>query len=156
MHNESTIHVVGSGIVGAATGVAFEEIGHDVRYVDANPQRVSELRADGRSASQSLELDPSSESFIFVCVPTPSTISGYNLSHVRSALAAIGAAIKRSPGFHVVVMRSTVPPLTWVQVTIPELEAATGKPVGDGYEVASAPEFLRQVSALEDARSPKV
>jgi UDPglucose 6-dehydrogenase len=152
----STIHIVGSGIVGAATGIAFEELGHTVHYVDANPARVLELRAAGRSASEELQLGVSAESVIFVCVPTPSTSKGYEISHVRSALRAIGAEIKQSHGFHVVVMRSTVPPLTWVRVMIPELEAASGKTVGDGYEVASAPEFLRQVSALEDARAPRV
>jgi UDPglucose 6-dehydrogenase len=156
VHNRATIHIVGSGVVGAATGIAFEELGHDVYYVDVNPERVRTLLADGRRATETLQLDASPKSFVFVCVPTPSTLDGYDLAHVRSALTAVGAEIKRSDGFHVVVMRSTVPPLTWVRVMIPELEAATGKTVGDGYEVASAPEFLRQVTALEDARAPRM
>jgi UDPglucose 6-dehydrogenase len=156
VNNRSTIHIVGSGIVGAATGIAFQELGHDVHFVDANPVRVQELAAEGLKATETLELSASLDSFIIVCVSTPSTEAGYDLSQVRCALASIGAKIRETTGFHIVVMRSTVPPLTWVRVTIPALEAATGRSVGDGYEVASVPEFLRQATALEDSRSPRV
>jgi UDPglucose 6-dehydrogenase len=107
-------------------------------------------------ATETLDLGGSCDSFIIVCVPTPATEAGFDLSHVRCALAAIGAAIRQSSGFHIVVLRSTVPPLTWVRVTIPALEAATGRSVGEGYEVASVPEFLRQATALEDSRSPRM
>jgi UDPglucose 6-dehydrogenase len=155
-HPRKTIHIIGSGVVGTATGYAFESLGHDVRYVDVIEERVEELTSEGKRASMTLDLSDSLESYIFVCVPTPSSQSGYNLSHLRVALAAIGGELKEAKGFHVVVTRSTVAPLTWARVVTPELEEASGRSVGDGYAIASAPEFLRQVSALEDARSPRV
>jgi UDPglucose 6-dehydrogenase len=53
-----------------------------------------------------------------------------------------------------VVVRSTVPPGTAEQVVQPLLEMRSGKTPGEGFTVASNPEFLRAASAVEDFRHP--
>jgi UDPglucose 6-dehydrogenase len=53
-----------------------------------------------------------------------------------------------------VVVRSTVPPGCCERVVIPVLEGASGTRVGEGFAVASNPEFLRARSALEDFLHP--
>ena len=43
----STIVIVGSGVVGTATGEGFLAAGHDVTFVDISPARVRELQDRG-------------------------------------------------------------------------------------------------------------
>ena len=44
----SRIFIVGSGVVGAATGSGFQDAGHDVTFIDINEARVTELEGRGR------------------------------------------------------------------------------------------------------------
>ena len=46
----STIVIVGSGVVGTATGEGFLEFGHDVSFVDISERRVRELQVRGLNA----------------------------------------------------------------------------------------------------------
>lgn len=156
VENSKIVHIVGAGVVGSATGNAFKSLGHDVRYVELLAARRQQLEKAGERVQQYLDLGDEENSFIFVCVPTPSSAKGYDLAHLRAALRSVGAALSSARGFHVVVTRSTVAPRTWCDVAIPELEDASGRRVTDGFDVASAPEFLRQVSATADALSPRV
>ncbi len=43
----SRIFIMGSGVVGTATGEGFLAAGHDVTFIDIAPQRVRELRERG-------------------------------------------------------------------------------------------------------------
>ena len=52
----SAIVIVGSGVVGTATGEGFLELGHDVTFVDISDRRVRELQDRGRSASTTVDL----------------------------------------------------------------------------------------------------
>jgi UDPglucose 6-dehydrogenase len=156
MAGHTGIHIVGAGVVGGATGWSLESLGYEVRYVEVNEERAHELRDQGRMVSTELRLGNEAESIVFVCVPTPSSPEGFDLSILRRALCAIGREISRSSQHTIVVVRSTVPPLTWARVIVPELESASGREIGDGYAFVFMPEFLRQVSAIEDAKSPRV
>jgi GDP-mannose 6-dehydrogenase len=66
----------------------------------------------------------------------------------------VGAALKNKPGYHVVVVRSTVLPGTTHGVVIPALERESGRTYGDGFGVTVNPEFLREGTALKDFRKP--
>lgn len=156
-HDPAAIFVVGAGVVGSATGEALASLGHDVTYVDSNTEKVNSLNQAGRKAARALQLqEHKSPSFVFVCVPTPSSQSGYDLQHLVAALESVGAELAGSQGLHHVVVRSTVAPLTYERVIVPTLERASGRPMGDGYTLAVAPEFLRQERALQDSLSPRV
>lgn len=50
------IFVVGSGVVGTATGRGFVQMGHEVTFVDVLPSRVDALRGEGFDARSSLDL----------------------------------------------------------------------------------------------------
>ncbi len=153
MNNIDSIAIVGSGVVGLATGQALSSLGHDVVYVDVSAARREQLLAMGLNCAPTLELGRES-TVIFVAVPTPSNGDEYDLSILDAAMEDVGRALAESDARHVVATRSTVPPLTAERRVTPILERTSGKREGEGFDVASAPEFLRQATALMDAMNP--
>lgn len=90
-----------------------------------------------------------------LCVGTPSKQNGsLDLGHVEAVCEQIGAALKEKSGFHSVVMRSTVLPGTLETLAVPALERSSGKINGQGFGVASNPEFMREGSAVADFDNP--
>jgi UDPglucose 6-dehydrogenase len=147
------IVVVGSGVVGAATGRGFGQAGHDVTFVDVLPERVQQLRDEGLDAHVRLSL-ANTPAFIFLTLPTPHTGKRYDLSMLADGVAAVGRAIAGSPANHTVVVRSTVPPGTTEGTVQPIIESESGKLLGGGFELACNPEFLRAATADSDFRNP--
>jgi UDPglucose 6-dehydrogenase len=150
----STIVIVGSGVVGTATGEGFLEFGHDVSFVDISERRVRELQERGLRAGTTVELPDDREAFIILTLPTPNVGHRYDLDAFIAGTAAVGRALATSSRVHTVVVRSTVPPGTSDELVRPVLERESGKTVGHGFELASNPEFLRAASAVEDFRNP--
>jgi GDP-mannose 6-dehydrogenase len=69
-------------------------------------------------------------------------------------LADIGAALRDSPSYHVVAVRSTVLPGVVAGRLIPILEQASGRRAGVDFGVCVNPEFLREGSAIKDFERP--
>ena len=67
----SRIFIVGSGVVGAATGEGFLAAGHKVTFIDVSPARVAELAGRGLDVRTEIDLSGEPESFIFLTLPTP-------------------------------------------------------------------------------------
>jgi UDPglucose 6-dehydrogenase len=147
------IVIVGSGVVGAATGRGFSEIGHDVTFVDILPERVESLRSEGFRASTVLQLSDV-PSFIFLTLPTPHEGRRYDLSLFTRGVEDVGQAIKASPSVHTVVVRSTVPPGTTEGLVRRTLESVSQKRAHHEFALAANPEFLRAASAKDDFRWP--
>jgi len=145
--------VVGAGVVGRAIGASMASVGHRVAFVDANAGRVQLLRDQGLLASETISL-PDQDAFVLIAVPTPSSRSGYELEHLKSSLRAVGSELSKSDAHHTIVVRSTIPPYTTDRIVGPTLEDASGLPLGEGFGVVYAPEFLREASAEEDALHP--
>jgi UDP-N-acetyl-D-mannosaminuronate dehydrogenase len=150
----SAIVIVGSGVVGTATGEGFLELGHDVTFVDISARRVRELQDRGLNASTTVDLPADREAFIILTLPTPNVGHASDLSAFTEGTAAVGRALATSAQAHTVVVRSTVPPGTSDELVRPVLERESGKTAGTGFELASNPEFLRAASAVEDFRNP--
>jgi UDPglucose 6-dehydrogenase len=148
------IVVVGSGVVGTATGRGFRAMGHEVTFVDTSPVRVRELRLAGLDARSEMDLSGEREAFILLTLPTPNVGAAYDLSAFTSGTEAVGRALGASSVHHTVVVRSTVPPGTTEGLVRPLLEKASGKQAGSDFGLASNPEFLRAVSAEEDFAHP--
>lgn len=148
------IFIVGSGVVGTATGRGFVEAGHDVSFIDVLPARIAALESAGLDARATLDLVGEPASFIFLTLPTPNAGNAYDLSAFQAGTRSVGAAMTKASAVHTVVVRSTVPPGTCDQVVLPVLEEASGKRAFDGFALASNPEFLRAASAIEDFRWP--
>ncbi len=149
----SKIVMVGSGVVGTATGKGFLLHGHDVTFVDINHGRLTALKSEGLNATDRLELSPE-PAIIFLTLPTPHSGAKYDLSVFIKGVRDVGDALGSDTAFHTVVVRSTVPPGTSDDLVLPLLEQHSGKKVGQGFALASAPEFLRAATALEDFLAP--
>jgi UDPglucose 6-dehydrogenase len=145
--------IVGSGVVGTATGRGFCDMSHQVTFIDVLPEKIQQLRAAGYDAQRQINLGEE-PAFIFLTLPTPQAGRGYDLAAFENGVAAVGRAIARSPGRHTVVVRSTVPPGTTEGMVQSRLEAESGHRAGDGFMLAANPEFLRAASASADFRHP--
>ncbi len=150
------IIVVGAGVVGAATGEGFRRHGHDVTLIDVNVSRVAELEALGYDAHTELDLS-GPPAFVFLALPTPAIEGvGYDLSAFLAGVEEVGEALRsrRARAHHTIVVRSTVPPRTLDRIVVPNLEASSGRVVVRDFSVASAPEFLRAATAVQDFLEP--
>lgn len=116
---------------------------------------IAEGFAAGRiSATESAEKAVLGSDISFVCVGTPSTEkNGLNLVFIESVITNIAKALAKKSDFHIVVLRSTVPPGT--NRRMGELiEKISGKKCGTDFAVVSNPEFLREGKAVEDFMNP--
>jgi UDPglucose 6-dehydrogenase len=148
------IVVVGSGVVGQATGKGFTRHKHSVTYVDINPLTIAQLRAEGLNATTAADVDWSSVDIVMLAVPTPSVDGAVVLDYIEAAALDIGRGLVQNERFVPVVVRSTVPPTTTTNRITPILERASGKRAGIDFGVAMNPEFLRQVSSEQDFARP--
>jgi GDP-mannose 6-dehydrogenase len=172
------IGVFGLGYVGITTAACLAHDGHEVLGVDVVDEKVEAVN-DGNSpivedkigslvenevesgrlrATTEAEEAINHASMVFICVGTPSRSNGsLDVSHVERVSRQIGELIAdRPPSAEdlLVVLRSTVLPGTTRGTVLPALEDASGRDVGDGYEVAFHPEFLREGSAVDDYYDP--
>ena len=169
------IAVFGLGYVGCVTGACLALMGHTVHGVDISAAKVrvlnsghspvlekgldslvKEMVAEGklRATLESAEaLERADVSLVAVGTPSRSDGSA-NLDHVASALGGIGRFLRSAKKFHVVAIRSTVPPGTTENLVIPTLEKVSGKEAGVDFGVCFHPEFLREGSSIYDFFNP--
>jgi len=152
----SNIIIVGSGVVGQATGKGFAKKGHSVSYVDINPETIAKLCAAGLNATTAAKADWNEADFVMLAVTTPSIDDRIVLDYIEAATLDVGLGLAATDKYVVVVVRSTVPPTTTEDRIIPILERASGKQAGVDFGVAMNPEFLRAVSSEQDFARPWV
>ena len=161
------VSVVGAGHVGLVSGVAFAALGHRVRVLDIDRDRIEALArgevpfvepglggllARGLSLGRlSFHVDAAEAlphaDVIFICVDTPN--AGDGAVDLRSILAAAREVGRRVTPGTLVVDRSTAPVGTSDYIrSIVEEEA--GRPV----PVAVNPEFLAEGTAIRDFLLP--
>lgn len=154
----SQIQIVGSGVVGTATGKGLVAHGHDVTFADVSPARIAQLSAEGlQTLLIDDELTPLPE-YTFIAVAALTNAEGVDLTHLKEATTRIGRQLKTGDGadWPVVIYRCTMPPSTMREVLIPLLESESGKKAGDDFGVVYNPEYLRAVSAEEDFLNPRL
>jgi UDPglucose 6-dehydrogenase/GDP-mannose 6-dehydrogenase len=159
--------------VGLVTGACLAELGHRVTCVDIDPARVAALNA-GRSpihepgleellqrhaggrltASSDTAAAVADSELTFIAVGTPFNGREIDLAAVLAAAGQIGAALRDKPGYHVVVVKSTVVPGTTETRVRPVLEAASGKRAGVDFGLGVNPEFLSEGQAVRDCLAP--
>jgi UDPglucose 6-dehydrogenase len=166
------IAMVGTGYVGLVSGACFSEFGVEVSCVDTDATKIAQLErgempiyepgleglvAANRSAGRlsfTTELGPAvaAADAVFIAVGTPSRRGdGHaDLRHVFAAATAIGRALAETPGYTVVVTKSTVPVGTGREVAA--ILSRICPP--ERFDVVSNPEFLREGSAIEDFMRP--
>ncbi len=150
------IAVIGSGVVGQATGKGFISKGYEVTFIDTNERIISTLRKQGYQAFTPQEYDEKQLTcdISFVSVPTPTEDNVINLEYLKKACIDLGIRLKRMSGYHLVVTRSTLLPGTNKNIVIKTLEAYSQKKEGINFGLCFNPEYLREKSAETDFAKP--
>ena len=146
--------IVGSGVVGEATGTVLCKGGNEVVFHDIDRKRLELLKEKGLHVVDSVGKAVADSDVIIVCVPTPTANGNIDLSYVEEATVSIGEALGHSSGYKVVVVRSTVVPSTTRCKVVPLLQKHSGLIPGKDFGVCMNPEFLRENTALEDSLNP--
>ena len=168
------ISIFGLGYVGSVSLACLAQGGHEVIGVDVNPSKVDLINRGqspivekdlGRiikearlkktvSATSDAEAAVLASDISFICVGTPPTKEGHlNLAGIFGVARDIAVALAKKPGFHVVVVRSTVMPGTNRKIT-ELIERTAKKKSGKDFAVVSNPEFLREGTAVHDFFNP--
>lgn len=148
------IAVVGSGFVGQATGKGLGKHGNEITFVDVMPEKVEQLQKDGFDAVLADEYDKITTDVTMFCVPTPTKGGEIQLEFLKKAITELAHRLKNHDDYHVVVVRSTVPPKTTREIVKPIIEKITGKQAGKDFGLAMQPEYLREVTAEQDFARP--
>lgn len=168
--------VVGLGYVGSVTSACFAAAGNQVVGVDVSAHKVDQLNkaispvhepdldrliqkgiSTGTLKATTRLEDAWDEGDVFiVSVGTPTGPSGdVRLDFVTSVAREIGALMRTTDEFKVVVITSTVPPGTLRNVVQPLMEEVSGKIAGLDFGLAFSPEFLREGTAVDDFSKPE-
>lgn len=167
------ISVVGLGKLGCPMAAVFASKGFHVIGADSDPEKVKAVReskaptyepglqdligslGDSLTATTDVAEAVSASNVTFVVVPTPSKPDGgFSNEYVLSACEAIGQALREKPGFHLVVISSTVTPGTVSGEVLPSLERASSKECGVDWGLCYGPQFIALGSVINDLLNP--
>ncbi len=147
------IVIVGSGVVGAATGIGFEKLGHRVMFNDIDPQRLEGLSKRGFHVEAELSEAMKDGEVVFICVPTPLRDSELDLGMLVRACHEV-ARHCRDKDSCVIAVRSTILPGSMRDVIEPVFDTDIRNRHSHDIGVCYNPEFLRQATALDDFLNP--
>jgi len=167
------VSIMGAGYVGLVTGTCLAEKGVRVTCVDIDKEKVEKINKGvppifekdlekllkkniHKRLFASIDLTKAviNSELSIIAVGTPFDGKRTDLSHVRKVARDIGVALREKDNYHVVVVKSTVPPGTTDEVVLPILEKFSGKKAGKDFGVGMNPEFLREGCAIEDFMNP--
>lgn len=168
------IGVVGLGYVGLPLACAFASKSFKVIGLDTDLEKI-ELIKKGEAPiyeeglqdllkkvleEKSLKVTSSYKEMLeesdacFICVGTPSNPDGsVDLRYVKETIEMLGESYRRVDKYLLLVVRSTIPPGTTLNVIRKILEEWSGKNIGE-YGLCFNPEFLREGRALYDIFNP--
>ncbi|APB77124.1 MULTISPECIES: UDP-glucose dehydrogenase family protein [Paenibacillus] len=159
--------VIGTGYVGLVSGVCFAQKGNEVICVDLEQHKIDMLnRAEspiyepGIEELIALNLEAGRLEFtsdladavrrsdiVILAVGTPSLANGEaNLSYIEQAAADVGKAMN---GYKIIMTKSTVP-----VGTNEKIKDVLARHTSLSFDIVSAPEFLREGSAINDTLHP--
>ena len=166
------ISIFGSGYVGLVQAAVFANVGHRVICMDVDAERVERLRqgqvpffepglsemvrqgvSEGLlTFTENTQTAVQDSDYLFICVGTPAGDDGSaDLQYVMSVADGIAEHIN---GRKIVINKSTVPVGTTDAV---RARIQAGLDLSENhhpFEVCSNPEFLKEGSAVADAKSP--
>ncbi|MFZ0141687.1 MAG: hypothetical protein WAL70_11420, partial [Aeromicrobium sp.] len=115
---------------------------------------VRALWAEGLDAHDPHKYKTVAGEVTMISVPTPTVDGRTQLDHLVKAAMQLGERLRSFRAYHVVVVRSTVPPRTTRDLVIPVVEEFSGKKAGRDFGVVMQPEYLREVTAVQDFARP--
>jgi UDPglucose 6-dehydrogenase len=148
------VGIIGSGVVGAAVGMGFQTIGHDVSFFDIDTRIVENLVNKGYKATTNIEDAAKDSEVFFICVPTPDKDAQIDLSIIKIAIKNLSVACRNRNDYFLVVVKSTVIPMTTENIVVPLLEEYLNKKAGVDFGVCFNPEFLNEAHPYEDIMNP--
>jgi len=168
-----SISVIGLGKLGSPLSACFAARGFRVTGVDVDKNKVDAINrgvppvhepglpeliqeSEGRlSATEEVEAAVRASEATFIVVNTPSEPGGgFSLRYVLPTLEAIGKTLRTKPGFHLVVLTSTVMPGSTGGEVKSTLERASGKTCGKYFGLCYSPEFIALGSVIRDFYFP--
>ena len=149
------VTIIGSGVVGQATGIGLAQFGNHVTFNDIDENKMSYLKKKGYNVTNELLEAIDDSDIVFVCVPTPtSNNQQLDLTFIHSSIVAIAETLKKTRKYVVIVIRSTLLPQTTRTIIIPKLEKYSGLTAGKDFGVCMNPEFLKEKTPLDDFLNP--
>lgn len=148
------IAVVGSGFVGQATGKGLSKHDNEITFIDVVPEKLQQLQAQGFQAYDPADYKEITTDVTMFCVPTPTQGGRIQLTYLKKAVEQFAERLKDHKGYHVAVIRSTVPPKATRKFVLPIIEKISGKKVGKDFGLCMQPEYLREVTAEQDFARP--
>ena len=148
------ISIIGSGVVGKATGTGFHRHGKDVIFHDIIKEKLLVLKKQGYEVTEDQLEAILNSSISFVCVQTPTLNGKMDFRYVKKAIVGIAKALRKKREYHLIVIRSTVLPSTTRMKIIPLLRKYSRLILGEEFGVCVNPEFMRKESALSDFLNP--
>jgi len=169
------ISIVGAGYVGLCTAVCFANRGYKTTISDIREESVKLIQRGSspfyephlngllkkaiKSGNLRAILDREGavldSEITFIAVGTPSKLDGsVDLQYIKNSARETGEALRKKDGYHLVVVKSTVPPGTTEHVAKSMLEKKSGKKAGKDFGLCMNPEFLREGSAIHDTLKP--
>ena len=169
----NNISVFGLGKLGASMVAGMASRGFNVIGVDVSKHAVDAVN-DGRAPVQETGLGEliaanheriratmstgeaiENSDISFVIVPTPSDERGaFSIKYAAHAFRAIGNALAKKDGYHIVALTSTVLPGSTRYGLLPVLEAESGKKCGPDFGLCYSPEFIALGTVIRDFLNP--
>ncbi len=167
------VTVIGSGYVGLVTGACLASVGHHTTCVDVLTDRIEMInrgevpfyepglqtviqdcfKKGNLHATSDLSQAMLRSKVSIIAVGTPFDGGGVDLSYVKTAAVELGRILRELDYYHVVAVKSTVPPGTTDTVVRQMIEENSGRRVGE-FGLCMNPEFLREGSAVDDFMHP--
>ena len=169
----SRISVVGLGFVGLSLAVANARTGFETIGIDIDAKKVDSLNsgrpdffepgmeamlADSirhKKIRFTTDLDHAVQNseitFLAVGTPPRGGRRGVDLSHIRGAVEQIASSLEKKDAFHLLAIKSSLPPMTTGTFILPTLRHLMERGRAD---VVVNPEFLREGSAIADILRP--
>ncbi len=155
--DQKTIVVIGTGYVGLPAALMLAKAGHYVVGVDINENivraindGVMHIREDDLQrlmddpevrANLHAQLTPCEGDVFIIAVPTP-VDRRKKVADLRAVDEAIGCIIPYLRPGNLIIVESTVPPLTCRERITPMIESKTGLKVGESIYLAHCPERI--------------
>jgi UDPglucose 6-dehydrogenase len=150
--NIKNILIIGSGVVGQATGRGLGKLGFNVCFHDINEKVLENLQKEGAQNCRDYNLADYDMSVMSINTPTRN--NKIMLHYLHQAIKTLGQKLAQIKHYHLVVIRCTLLPGTTEEKIIPMLEYYSGKTIGQDFGLCYNPEFLRAVSAEDDFLNP--
>ena len=102
------ISILGSGVVGSATGKGLKDIGNNVLFYDIDTNRIESLKKQDLHATTDLGYAVKGSEVFFLCVPTPDRNRMIDLSIIESAVKELSKECAGKKDYFLIVIKSTI------------------------------------------------